>query len=72
MFLTQDEIKELTGYKKYACQIRWLRHNGFKYVVGYDGKPKVTQDHINLMLGSVTHSVRKKTQPDFSMFERAI
>lgn len=69
MFLSQEEVQELTGYKKYTCQARWLRSNGFKYVIGYDGKPKVTADHVNILMGSIDKNARKKTEPNYAMFE---
>lgn len=63
MFLSQNDIVELTGYKKYKCQARWLKTHGFKFFVGYDGKPKVTLSHIDMVMGA-SKSLHKKVEPD--------
>ncbi len=41
LFLTVDELRELTGYVQAAAQIRWLRRNGIAHTVRCDGKPRV-------------------------------
>lgn len=41
LFLTADELRELTGYTQGAAQIRWLRKNGIQHTVRADGKPRV-------------------------------
>lgn len=70
MFLSQDEIKDLTGYKVYKKQALWLAQNGFKYVLGCDGRPKVLVSHIEAELGSSGKRERKRSEPDFSMFRK--
>lgn len=41
MFLTDDEIYDLTGYRQPAAQVRWLQKNGVQHYVRSDGKPRV-------------------------------
>jgi hypothetical protein len=41
MFLTRDEIRELSGYKRRTDQARWLRENGYPFELDKDGNPKV-------------------------------
>jgi hypothetical protein len=41
LFLSRDELQELTGYRQFAAQIRWLASRGFRHEVGADGRPKV-------------------------------
>lgn len=41
MFLTRDELIELTGYRQAAAQIRWFVDHGWRHVVGADGRPRV-------------------------------
>lgn len=36
MFLTTDELTELTGYKRPTSMIRWLRENQFVFTVAAD------------------------------------
>lgn len=43
MFLSDDELQELTGYKRPADQRRWLLDNGFIFAVGARGRPKVAR-----------------------------
>jgi Domain of unknown function (DUF4224) len=41
MMLSSDEIKALTGYTRSSAQIRWLRRNGWRFVVNALGQPIV-------------------------------
>jgi hypothetical protein len=41
MFLTKEELFQLTGYKRRAHIEAWLTQNGFRFVVGGDGWPRV-------------------------------
>jgi hypothetical protein len=41
MFLSPDELLELTDYRRAADQIRWLTDHGWKFEVGATGRPKV-------------------------------
>lgn len=41
LFLSADDLHELTGYTQGAAQIRWLRKNGIQHTVRSDGKPRV-------------------------------
>ena len=46
MFLTPDEICELTGYKQPAKQIMALRRQGVRVFVRRDGQPKVLRSAL--------------------------
>ena len=46
MFLTPEQLQELTGYVQAAAQIRWLRKNGVQHFVRSDGKPRVHEDAV--------------------------
>ncbi len=41
MFLTPEQLRELTGYQLAAYQIRWLQSRGVTHWVRADGKPVV-------------------------------
>lgn len=59
MFLSQDELKELTGAKTNSKQRRWLNENGIAYAVGFDGKNKVLSEHvIDVLSGSKKTTTR--------------
>ena len=53
MFLTADQLRELTGYQKPALQRRWLADNGFSFEVRCDGRPMVSRNYYeNRQLGA--------------------
>lgn len=52
MFMTPEEVADLTGYQKPSAQIRWLDAEKFGYVVGGDGQPKVLREVVLSRLGS--------------------
>jgi hypothetical protein len=47
LFLTQDEVAELTGYKRKAKQCQQLRIMGVPYRTNARGEPIVTVQAIN-------------------------
>lgn len=46
MFLTAEEIEQLTGYVRAAEQIRWLRAHGILHWVNGRGQPVVARDAL--------------------------
>lgn len=52
MFLTRDELQQLTGYKRAADQIRWLRERGVHFFVAATGRPSVPRAAIEGRSGS--------------------
>jgi len=56
--LIKDELEALTGSKTTKRQIKWLRMNNVRFMIGLDGKPKVLEDHINEIL---TNKENKKS-----------
>lgn len=46
MFLTPDQLHELTGYTRKSAQVRWLRKNGVQHYVRADGRPSVPVDAL--------------------------
>ncbi|MDY6498000.1 DUF4224 domain-containing protein, partial [Clostridioides difficile] len=47
MFLTPDELQELTGYKIAKKQIGWLTRNGIKHWIAATGRPIVPRSAID-------------------------
>lgn len=41
MFLTPDQLQQLTGYRKSAKQIEWLVRNAIPHYVNRQGRPVV-------------------------------
>lgn len=51
MFLTPDEVADMTGYTKASFQIRWLDAERFAYVLSSRGEPKVLRAVVISRLG---------------------
>ncbi|MHA6195572.1 DUF4224 domain-containing protein [Pseudomonas wadenswilerensis] len=58
MFMTADEVADMTGYVRPKEQVRWLEAERFGYVLDSDGKPKVLRQVVIARLGG--HAERKK------------
>ena len=41
MFLSDNELKQLTGKTRHSAQIRWLQEQGWKFTVNALGEPVV-------------------------------
>ncbi len=57
MFMTQDEVADMTGYLRPKDQVRWLQAEKFGFVIGADGKPKVLRQVVLARLGG--HAEKK-------------
>jgi len=66
MFLTEEEVAELTGYKRARDQVRWLERERFGFVIDGNGRPKVLREVVLARLGSVS-SKRKEPQPQLRL-----
>ena len=47
MFLSADDLAELTGFVRPSAQIRWLTENGWYYAVDAYGRPRVALAEFN-------------------------
>jgi hypothetical protein len=63
MFLTIEELAELTGCKRAQNQIRWLVQNGYKFERNVCGKPKVLRAAVEKRLGAM--AAKPARQPCF-------
>ncbi len=50
MFLTADELRDLTGYRRASAQVRWLRRNGYRFTVNGLGAPVVAVAEVTRRL----------------------
>ena len=64
LFLTPEELREMTGFCRPSKQIEWLRANGFSFRIAADGHPRVLASHVQRVMGGQT--VKEGTTPDFS------
>jgi hypothetical protein len=46
VFLSPENLIELTGYKKPALQRRWLIKNGYRFDVRADGRASVLSSQV--------------------------
>jgi hypothetical protein len=69
LFLTRDELADLTERKQKGKVIAWLVNNGYKFDLAADGWPKVLRAAVEskLMAASGKRTSRK-TEPDFSAY----
>lgn len=58
MFLTADDIAQLTGYKRPSAQVRWLKNKSWKFDVNARGLPvvAVAEFHRHLVGGRAARS----------------
>lgn len=67
MFLTHAELAELTERKTKSAQIAWLKANGFRYVAGANGHPKVLREHVQVKLcgGVISTAAQSAPEPNW-------
>lgn len=60
-YLTPLQLSDLTGYKpnQRAATIRWLKRNGWRYVVDAHGHPKVLTAHRDMKMGAAGEPPRE-------------
>ena len=68
MFLSTEELAELTGYMRNADQRRWLTKHGWKHEVSATGRPIVSKSYAETMLSGETSN--KKWTPNTAVFSK--
>lgn len=64
MFLNDDELFDLTGYRRNADKCRWLDKHGWKYArSAITGRPAVSRAHAEFMLSGA----QAKADPKLNM-----
>lgn len=69
MFLSEESLRSLTGYKRPAEQRRWLTSHGWAFEVRVDGKNRVlTEEARNRMLtgNSSQRLNQRSSEPDLA------
>jgi hypothetical protein len=64
MFLTPEELVEMTGRKQMRAQALALTHLGIIHKIRADGKPLVLRAHVEQLLGAGV-APRAKAEPHF-------
>lgn len=75
LFLTSDELEELTGFKSALGQARWLDQNRWRYALTCSKKPRVARDYFHERVGARaggTSGNQRATaeQPNFAALDR--
>lgn len=67
MFLTPDEIKELTGKQRKPAQLRALRFMGIEHKVRPDGALIISRSHIEKVLdGNIATKIKpERIEPNW-------
>lgn len=63
-FLTEEELRHITGRRRYRAQIRALACMGIGYIVRPDGRPIVTRQSLEMSVGGSRKD--STAEPDFS------
>lgn len=64
LVLSQEELRELTGYVRGKDQARWLGNKGWLFELDAHGRPKVARSYFEQKMGGASKA--KRWRPDFS------
>jgi hypothetical protein len=63
MFLTEDELTELTGKRQNAARVRVLNSMGVQHKIRPDGSVAVLRSHVERLFGEKTANSKMEWQP---------
>jgi len=77
MFLTEDDVRELTGYSYCSRQIEWLRNHNWKFEVTAQNRPKVARSYFESRLGASVRThlpdvVESAARPNFKAISQLV
>jgi hypothetical protein len=67
-WLSDDELRDLTGYVQPSRQVKWLEENRIKHYVNRLNRARVPRDAI---VGFKARPNEQRTEPDFSKVRKA-
>lgn len=70
MFLTAEDLENLTGYVVAAYQCKWLDRNGYPFELTRAGRPRVLRAFVEKRLGLDYAAVASEVAPDFSKWAK--
>lgn len=70
MFLSQEQLAELTGYKRMAEQKRWLRANEVRFLVDRWGRPRVLVAEVERIMLSGADTDPELVEPNWDAMHR--
>ena len=62
--LTRQELLEISGFRRPSSVVKWLRQNGFVFVVAADGWPRIDRQHYHTRMGISTSKTLTKSEPN--------
>lgn len=65
MFLSQDELRDLTDLKVPKAQMRWLQRYAYPFEIAASGKPKVLREYVMKKLMTISLSAIPTNEPNF-------
>jgi hypothetical protein len=71
LFLTPDEVHDLTGYKRHADQRRWLSDRGWTFETAATGRPVVARSYAESRLGPSESTAGGPWMPNVAAIRRA-
>lgn len=75
LFLSREELVELTGYRAPSAQVGWLERNRWRFVLTHRNEPRVAREHFNERMGcptavSLPNTFNPLVEPDFAALDR--
>ena len=70
MFLNDQELVQLTGYKRKKWQIRWLRNRRFRFEINKAGEPQVLRAYAEKRMSDGNKS--EVAQPNWAAMVKAV
>ncbi len=64
MFLNEEQLIELTGYRRWADQRRWLLKREWRFEVAASGRPVVLRAYADSRLGAIVE-IKRQFTPNF-------
>lgn len=69
LFLSRDELFELSGCKRRSNVSIWLTANGYKFDVAADGWPRVLRAALDAkLMPTDSRRTMRRTEPDFTVY----
>ena len=76
IFLSVEEIRELTGYRHSSGQCRWLSSHGWQFEISRIGRPIVGRDYARqktgLVLGASGAPERRPLQMNLAAIQKKV
>jgi hypothetical protein len=70
LFLSDEQLADLTGYARPSAQVRWLQRNGVTHYVRADGRPRVPVTAIIAPLAGASPATPASAGPNLDAVRR--